>query len=306
MESSRMDHSAQPMPDEGFDRSRNRRESNDNRETPESPSEIYPSKSQESPPLRYLLEQSGKDFRGTLIRAFNEWLQIPTRKVEIITRIVELLHTSSLLIDDIEDSSELRRGLPVAHSSIYGHANLKAHLDASHIFNEEPLDLHIGQGLDLYWRENLVCPDEEDYLEMIRQKTGGLLRLAVRLMLLETNKPDDFITLADSVGIAFQIGDDYRNLRNPKSFVAKGPCEDLTEGKFSLPVIHSLRSNPEDTRILAILRQRTKDEAVKQYAIAYMESTGSFEYCERLLVQGLGPKEGRDGFDHVFAMLALR
>ena len=50
------------------------------------------------------------------------------------------------------------------------------------IFMEELLNLHRGQGMDLFWRDTLRCPTEEEYFEMVGHKTGGLFRLAVRLM----------------------------------------------------------------------------------------------------------------------------
>lgn len=81
-------------------------------------------------PYRYLRSKPGKDIRTKMITSFNVWLQVPQHALEIITRVVEMLHTSSLLyfypavqadrrIDDVEDNSSLRRGFPVAHS-IYG------------------------------------------------------------------------------------------------------------------------------------------------------------------------------------------
>jgi len=54
------------------------------------------------------------------------------------------------------------------------------------IFTEELINLHRGQGMDLYWRDSLICPSEADYLEMVGNKTGGLFRLAVRLMQAES------------------------------------------------------------------------------------------------------------------------
>lgn len=63
----------------------------------------------------------------------------------------------------------------------------------------------------------------------------------------------------------------------------KGLCEDLTEGKFSFPVIHSVRANPHNLQLINILKQRTNDDEVKRYAISYMESTGSFAYCRKIL-----------------------
>ena len=61
----------------------------------------------------------------------------------------------------------------------------------------------------------------------------------------------------------------------------KGLCEDLTEGKFSFPIIHSIRSDPHNLQLINILKQRTNDDQVKQYAVAYMKNTGSFEYCKK-------------------------
>lgn len=57
---------------------------------------------------------------------------------------------------------------------------------AYEIFTEELLRLHRGQGMDLYWRDSLTCPTEEEYIEMISNKTGGLFRLAIKLMQLES------------------------------------------------------------------------------------------------------------------------
>lgn len=101
-------------------------------------------------------------------------------------------------VDDVEDSSLLRRGSPVAHR-IFGTAQTinsanyvyfcalqelqkLGNSQALVIYAEELLNLHRGQGMDLFWRDTLTCPSEEDYLEMVNCKTGGLFRLAVKLM----------------------------------------------------------------------------------------------------------------------------
>lgn len=154
-------------------------------------------------PYNYLLQQKGKNIRGQLIQAFNEWLQVPAEKLEKISVVVEMLHTASLLVDDIEDFSTLRRGIPVAHS-IYGEpqtinsANYVYFLalqevlkldnpNAVSIFCEELMELHRGQGLDLFWRDSFKCPTEEEYVAMVAQKTGGLFRLAIKLMQAESD-----------------------------------------------------------------------------------------------------------------------
>lgn len=66
-------------------------------------------------PYTYLLSNKGKEIRSLLIDAFNVWLDVPSEDLEVIRKVVEMLHTGSLLMDDVEDSSLLRRGSPVAH-----------------------------------------------------------------------------------------------------------------------------------------------------------------------------------------------
>lgn len=70
-------------------------------------------------PYRYLAEQPGKEIRSALVDAFNVWLQVPKARLDIVKSIVQQLHTASLLVDDVEDSSDLRRANPVAHK-IFG------------------------------------------------------------------------------------------------------------------------------------------------------------------------------------------
>lgn len=53
---------------------------------------------------------------------------------------------------------------------------------AYEIFTEELLSLHRGQGMDIYWRDASICPTEDEYFTVVSNKTGGLFRLAVRLM----------------------------------------------------------------------------------------------------------------------------
>ncbi|KAK4506667.1 hypothetical protein PRZ48_000399 [Zasmidium cellare] len=271
-------------------------------------------------PYDYLESHPGKDIRSQMISAFNAWLQVPSASLEVITRVVSMLHTSSLLIDDVEDNSQLRRGIPVAHS-IFGTAQtinsanyvyflaLQELLtldnpEVIRIYNEELLNLHRGQGMDLFWRDTLTCPTEDDYLEMVGNKTGGLFRLAIKLMCAESpshNYPPgssnqlqprektDYVPLVNTIGLLFQILDDYRNLSDTTYTHNKGLCEDLTEGKFSFPIIHAIRSDPSNLVLINILKQKTTDDEVKKYAVGYMERCGSFSYTRRIL-RGLTKK----------------
>ena len=80
------------------------------------------------------------------------------------------------------------------------------------IFNEEVLNLHRGQGMDLFWRDTFTIPTEAEYFQMVSNKTGGLFRLAVRLMMLVSDSDMNLVPLADILGLMFQVQDDYNNL----------------------------------------------------------------------------------------------
>lgn len=250
-------------------------------------------------PYDYLAAQPGKDIRKKLIAAFNTWLKVPDESIEIITKVVGMLHNSSLLVDDVEDNSLLRRGMPVAHS-IFGTAqtiNTANYMyfvalqeiqklnnpKAISIYMEELLNLHRGQGMDLFWRDTLTVPTEEDYLEMVDNKTGGLFRLSIKLMQAESPSLLDCTELVNLLGLIFQIRDDYMNLDSDIYSKNKGMCEDLTEGKFSFLIIHSIRANPSNLQLINILKQKPTDEEVKRYAVKYMHDTGSFAYTKKVL-----------------------
>ncbi|PSN66067.1 terpenoid synthase [Corynespora cassiicola Philippines] len=283
-------------------------------------------------PYDYLYGHPGKDIRSQLIAAFNRWLRVPPERLEVITRVVGMLHTASLLVDDVEDSSVLRRGIPVANS-IFGVAQtinsanyvyfkalqelmLMNNPKLIEIFTEELLNLHRGQGMDLYWRDSLTCPSEADYLEMVGNKTGGLFRLAIKLMQAESSVNIDCAPLVSTVGLLFQILDDHLNLSPTSGYSSlKGLCEDLTEGKFSFPVIHAIRADPSNLVLINILKQKTTDEDVKRYAMKYLEEKGSFDYSKKIinelrqkseeLVDEAERKLGQDGVEGAEALRAV-
>lgn len=250
-------------------------------------------------PFTYILQVPGKQIRAKLAHAFNYWLKIREDKLHAVGDITQMLHNSSLLIDDIQDNSILRRGIPVAHS-IYGVAStINAanyvlfialekvlalnHPEATEVYTEQLLELHRGQGMEIYWRDNYICPSEEEYREMTIRKTGGLFNLAVRLMQLFSDCKEDFTPLAGILGLYFQVRDDYCNLCLQEYMENKSFCEDLSEGKFSFPIIHAIRTHPEDRQIMNILRHRTTDVEVKRYCVTLLEKFGSFSHTREVL-----------------------
>lgn len=263
-------------------------------------------------PFTYIASNPGKDIRGTLIAAFNIWLNVPKTKLDVITRVIDMVHNASLMLDDIEDDSELRRGKPAAHrvygipqtinsasyacwlayqqlasiqesptESVEAKGRLLLPEALDQIFREELLHFHRGQGLDIIWRDTFRCPTEQEYIQMARGKACSILRLSVKIMMVfaTTNTDINYVHLVDLFGIYGQIRDDYMNLQSKEYTDTKGLADDISEGKFSFPVIHGIREKPENTLILDILKQRPKTPTLKYKAIAYLkDSTHSFDY----------------------------
>jgi geranylgeranyl diphosphate synthase type 3 len=141
------------------------------------------------------------------------------------------------------------------------------------------LNLHRGQGLDIYWRDSNICPTEEEYCHMVQQKTGGLFRLSVLLMQAFSDSKSDYIPLVNDLGLYYQVLDDYLNLQSEAYHTNKSYCEDLTEGKYSFPIVHAI-TNATNNTLANILRQRPTDNDVKKFAVDTMSEVGSFDYTE--------------------------
>lgn len=291
-------------------------------------------------PYDYLLRIPGnnKNIRYKFLIAFNEkFFHIEHEEILYeIGDIIGIFHNASLLIDDIEDDSTLRRGQPCAHikfgtPSTINCGNymyfiaLRKGMDVlprlwtllpssdtlklsevkektMKILVDEMLNLHQGQGLDIYWRDNLRevmhngLPSIAEYLQMIMNKTGGLFRLSVKLLGLFANDTsnwdsDSLVRLANLLGIIYQIRDDYLNLADVRYSEMKGYAgEDLIEGKLSLPVLHSLLNSKGDTTPLHHVlfeldspEKRRNDLQSIKLAIDYLQAGPSLNYTYETL-----------------------
>ncbi|CAH2241852.1 jg16241 [Pararge aegeria aegeria] len=262
-------------------------------------------------PYTHLLQVSGKQMRVKIILALNHWLQVPEDKLRFIVDTVNMLHNGTLLVDDVQDSANIRRGIPTAHR-IYGvpiTLNATMHIillslkeimklgpKASEIYVQDFLEALRGQGTDLYWRENFVCPTEEEYKTMVEQKTGRMLTLSSRVLQLFSEFKTDLTDFVLHLGYYFQMRDDYCNLKQQEALEEwPGPedtqaikdatfCDDITEGKFSFPIIHAMKT-PEGSQILNILRQRTQDVQLKKYCVSLLEKVGSLQYTRDVLAK---------------------
>lgn len=291
-------------------------------------------------PYDYLLQIPGnnQNMRYKFLVAFNEkFFHISHEEIlHEIGDIISIFHNASLLIDDIEDDSTLRRGLVCAHikygvpstincgNYMYFVALNKAMTllpqlwlllpnsetqkvpvvkeQTMKILVDEMLNLHNGQGLDIYWRDNLQevmnqkLPSMSEYLQMIMNKTGGLFRLSVKLLGLFADETElwdleSLTKLANLIGIIYQVRDDYLNLADTRYSEMKGCVgEDLIEGKLSLPVHHSLSTiETENNPLRYILFQldtaekRRKDLDSIKAAVQFLKDGSSLIFTYEVL-----------------------
>jgi geranylgeranyl diphosphate synthase type 3 len=113
----------------------------------------------------------------------------------LCNKIVKIVVIWYCRIDDIQDNSILRRGIPVAHS-IYGVAStINAanyvlfialervlslnHPEATTVYTEQLLELHRGQGMEIYWRDNYTCPSVEEYEQMTKRSKEGVCSMSM-------------------------------------------------------------------------------------------------------------------------------
>ena len=221
-----------------------------------------------------------------------------------LAAVVEIAHNATLVIDDVEDQSELRRGKPTMHKAsgidVAVNTGVLLHLlplqslmavsvlsseqraTAIEIYVEELVAVYHGQALDIAWHQaEHESTSQEQYLEMCRLKTGGLLRMAARLACLVTSQDVSVTTqvasFAEAAGIAFQIRDDVLDLTADEQEFGKAFGNDITEGKMSLPVILALAElAPEErSELLSILESQTHDHKTILRAHELIQRTGA-------------------------------
>ena len=264
-----------------------------------------------SEPLWEFLDRGGKRWRPSLMLLCCEAVGGSANKIKEFVVFPELIHNSTLVEDDMEDRSELRRGKPCTHK-IFGedvainlgsmmymlpfvmlYKNTKK-LDAkkkSGIYDmvvQELLRVHIGQATDIGWhrgmKENI---SEEEYLQMCINKTGCLSRLSCRLGALLGNGTEKQIEVLGNfgagIGVAFQIQDDILNLVGEEFAKGKGLGEDIHEGKRTLLVLHVLKKadGADAKRLIEILNAHPSDGETINEAIGIIKKYGAIEYGKK-------------------------
>ena len=264
-----------------------------------------------SEPVWDFLNRGGKRWRPVLFLLVTEAIGGDVNKVKDFVVIPELIHNGSIIVDDLEDQSEFRRGKPCLHR-IFGvdiamnagnflyYFPLLALIKNKNKFKsdvlvrayetyvQECINLHFGQGTDIYWHKGKAEEiSEEEYLQMCAFKTGGLSRMAAKLAVVLSGGSDELADkvgrVAEAIGVAFQIQDDVLNLAGEEFAKGKGGLgEDITEGKRSLLVVHTLQkaSRKDRKRLLKILDMHTTNQTIRNGAINIIKKYDSIEYAK--------------------------
>lgn len=263
-----------------------------------------------SQPFWDLMDRGGKRWRPALFLITYEALGGDPAQVLDLATILEIVHNGTLIVDDVEDGSETRRGKECVHR-IYGEdiainagntmyfAALQPVLKSSlpdekklailEIHAREMVRLSFGQAMDIAWHRGIDADiAEEEYLQMCLLKTASLTRMAVRMAATlagageATSKA--LVDFAEAIGMAFQIQDDILNVVGKEERYGKEIGGDITEGKRTLMVIHALSrlSTQGRARLLSILDSHTRDQARIQEAVAILRQSGAIEHAKRL------------------------
>ena len=264
-------------------------------------------------PIWDFLDRGGKRWRPTLFLLIVEALGGDPDKSLEFAIIPEVVHNGTIMIDDIEDDSEFRRGKPCTHR-LFGldvainvgntmyympilplmkNRDLLSAEKSSKIYEiyvREMINLSLGQAMDIAWHRGLADADkvtETQYLQMCAYKTGTLARMSAKIAAVLCEASEDTIerlgSFAEAIGVAFQIQDDILDLTS-KGFAEKkgGRGQDITEGKRSLVVIHTLdKAKPADKkRLIKILNMHTTNQKLKNEAIRIMQKYKSIDYAK--------------------------
>jgi geranylgeranyl pyrophosphate synthase len=261
-------------------------------------------------PVTYYKQIKGKDIRTLISNALGEILQIPQKDVDDVINFINNMHNSSLVIDDIQDNSLLRRnhecahikyGIPLALNSGYlcifktlfeSFTLITNNLEITektknnamlHIIENLYL-AHVGQGMDIYFTKNQIIPSLDEFYKMIEYKTGTLFTIILDILLIKSKNivikrnKDVLRQCLIKLSYFFQIRDDYINLVDREYWKDKGVCQDFDEKKISFLITYYCHYKlPEHESIIEKLNASAFNDDNKWILLKIFHDNGLFD-----------------------------
>jgi octaprenyl-diphosphate synthase len=247
----------------------------------------------------YLRDGGGKRIRPSLLLLSAKSQGYSGEGMIRLGAVVEMVHTATLVHDDIIDAADKRRGRPSANTT-WGNAKcvlagdwlyMQAFRTALDERNFRILDLLIGltqqmvEGELLQMEKLGLAIGEEDYNSLIYRKTACLFEVSMKLgsVLAGANDATEHHMgeYGRALGMAFQVVDDVLDLTATEEVLGKPVASDLREGKATLPVIHALEngSTAERDAIQAVLTERNFNGVTQPQILNILQRHGSVEFA---------------------------
>jgi len=265
---------------------------------------------------QYLREGGGKRIRPALLLLSAKLFDYRGSGAVRLGAVVEIIHTATLVHDDIIDEARTRRGRPAANTQ-WGNARcvlagdwlyMQAFKIAVKERNFRILDLLIELTQQMVEGELLQmeklgrCISLAEYFDLIHRKTACLFSVCARLGGIlggATAEQEELLGgYGRDLGMAFQMVDDVLDLTASEDVLGKPVASDLREGKVTMAVIHALERchHDERVRIETVLRQRAFDSVSHQEVLAILNRCGSLEAAHAAAAEYAG--RARDAICH--------
>jgi geranylgeranyl pyrophosphate synthase len=246
--------------------------------------------------IGHLLDAGGKRIRPALTLLTGRLYPTDPDKIVSMAAAVEMLHTATLVHDDVVDGSMLRRGSPTLNARwspgatiLTGDymfaraADLAAqtdHVRVMQIFARTLMTIVSGELRQLFGDETRR-QTREDYFNRIYAKTASMFELATEAAgVLIGASENEILALRQyghDLGIAFQIMDDVLDFIGDASQVGKPVANDLRQGIVTLPVIDYLDAHPHDKRVDDMLRNGPPSDEVVLPIVAEVRASGAVD-----------------------------
>lgn len=225
---------------------------------------------------QYLRGGGGKRLRPALVLLSSKLCGFEGRAAIRLGTVVELIHTATLVHDDVIDEAETRRGRPSTNSRWGNHLSVLAgdwlYMQAFNIAlgerNFKILDLFValtqamveGELLQLTWQRRIDVP-EDVYFELTYRKTAYLFSVCLRLGAVLAGKSEEeenrLSAYGLNLGLSFQLIDDVLDFTSSEKVLGKPTGNDLREGKVTLPLIYLLQrcTHEEAEKVKSVLME---------------------------------------------------